>query len=154
MPVMGSGVCVAVEVVVVAPRPAAWTELARIEDHVEWMRDAVAIRFVGDDRQGIGTTFECDTRFGLIRLTDVMVITGWEHESSMAVEHRGVVAGSGCFTLEDGPGMVTRVRWEERLRFPWWLGGTPGAWVARPLLGALWRGNLRRLRARVEAAAV
>jgi hypothetical protein len=45
----------------------------------------------------------------------------------------------------------TRVTWDERLRFPWWLGGPAGSLVASPLLRAVWRGNLRRLAARVAA---
>jgi len=130
-------------------RAAVWEELARIEDHVTWMNDAAAIRFVGAQRRGTGTTFECDTRVGPLRLTDVMEITDWDEPSTMAVAHRGVVIGSGRFHLEDGPGRATSVRWDEHLRFPWWLGGYPGAWVARPILAALWRANLRRLRGRV-----
>jgi len=143
---------VEVAIVVSRPRSAVWNQLARIDDHVEWMRDATALRFVGDRRRGMGTTFECDTKVGPIRLTDIMEITEWEEGAAMAVEHRGLVTGSGRFTLEDGPGVSTTVRWHERLRFPWWLGGTIGAWVASPVLARLWRGNLRRLRARVEAA--
>ncbi len=130
-----------------------WAELERIENHVEWMRDAIAIRFVGDLRRGVGTTFECDTKVGPIRLTDIMEITQWEPGSKMAVMHRGLITGSGHFFLEDGPGTATTIRWEERLRFPWWFGGTIGAWVARPVLAALWRGNLRRLRTRAEDSA-
>jgi hypothetical protein len=144
---------VTVSTVVDEPRPAVWAELERIEDHIEWMLDATAIRFVGDRRRGLGTTFECDTRVGPIRLTDVMEITGWEPGSRMSVTHRGLIGGSGDFTLSDGPGPATTITWVERLRFPWWLGATAGALVARPILAALWRGNLGRLRTRVEAAA-
>jgi hypothetical protein len=145
---------VVVSMTVRVTRPTLWAELEQIEDHVEWMRDASAIRFVGDRRRGVGTTFECDTRVGPIRLTDVMEITAWEPGSRMAVAHRGLIAGSGQFSLGDGPGEATTIRWEERLRFPWWLGGPIGAWMARPVLAALWRDNLRRLRTRTEAPAV
>ena len=31
-----------------------WSELARIEDHVEWMMDATAIRFLSASRSGVG----------------------------------------------------------------------------------------------------
>ena len=141
---------VTVSIAVGVARPAVWAELERIEDHAEWMRDATAIRFVGDLRRGVGTIFECDTRVGPVRLTDVMEITDWEPGRRIGVAHRGLVAGAGDFYLLDGPGTATTIIWEERLRFPWWLGGTIGSWVARPVLAALWRGNLRRLRARVE----
>jgi hypothetical protein len=149
---LSSAVVVAVSIVIDGSRPAVWAELERIEDHVEWMGDAVAIRFLGSLRRGVGTAFECDTKVGPIRLVDVMEITTWEPGSRIGVTHRGLVSGSGCFSLEDGPGMATTVRWDERLRFPWWLGRTIGARLARPVLARLWRSNLRRLRIRVEGS--
>jgi len=102
-------VVVSVSTVVDVPRSAIWAELERIEDHVQWMRDATAIRFVGDGRSGVGTTFECDTKAGQIRLTDVMQITDGEAGSRMAVTHQGLVGGSGLFYLEDGPGSATTI---------------------------------------------
>ena len=150
----GRTVEITVSTVVDEPRSAVWAELERIEDHIEWMLDATAIRFVGDRRRGLGTTFECDTRVGPIRLTDVMEITGWVPRSRMSVTHRGVVGGTGDFVLSDGPQpATTTITWKERLEFPWWLGATIGASLARPVLAALWRGNLRRLRARIVATA-
>jgi hypothetical protein len=133
-------------------RKDVWGELARLEDHAEWMLDATAIRFKGEQRQGAGTRFECDTRFGPLRLTDVMEVTEWDDGERIGVRHRGVVGGAGSFTLRDVPGPATRIEWEELLVFPWWLGAALGAQLARPLFIALWRGNLRRLRARIGEA--
>jgi hypothetical protein len=130
-------------------RARVWNELERLEDHASWMLDATAIRFEGDRRRGVGTRFECDTRFGPLRLTDVMEVTEWEHGKRIGVEHRGAVSGSGCFTLQDAPGPATWVEWEEQLVFPWWLGAGLGAQLAKPLFIAIWKGNLRRLRDRV-----
>ena len=45
-------------------RERVWGELERIEDHAQWMLDATAIRVEGGQRRGVGTRFECDTRFG------------------------------------------------------------------------------------------
>jgi uncharacterized protein YndB with AHSA1/START domain len=133
-------------------RERVWDELARLEDHADWMLDATAIRFEGSQRRGVGTRFECDTRFGPLRLTDVMEVTEWEHGERIGVRHRGAVSGSGCFTLRDVPGPATRVEWEEQLTFPWWLGAAVGAQLAKPLFAAVWKGNLRRLRDRVGEA--
>ena len=145
-------VSVRVATEVAASRTVVWHELARIEDHVEWMLDATAIRFRSDQRTGIGTTFECDTRFGPLRLTDVMEVTAWEPERKIGVRHRGAVSGTGIFLLTDGPGSATRIEWEESLEFPWWLGAALGALVAKPLFAEIWKGNLRRLGRRVLQA--
>jgi hypothetical protein len=135
------------------PREHVWDELAQLENHVEWMLDATAIRFEGDLRRGVGTRFECDTRFGPLRLTDVLEVTEWEHGEKIGVQHVGAVSGTGCFTLRDAPRSATRVEWQESLTFPWWMGATLGAQMAKPLFVAIWKGNLRRLRNRVGATA-
>jgi Polyketide cyclase / dehydrase and lipid transport len=139
-----------IEVAIAAPPTVVWAHLADISSHVEWMADAVDIRFVTDRRQGVGVAFDCDTKVGPLRLVDRMEVTEWEPERRMGVRHSGLVTGSGVFALRvDGPGSTT-MTWSEDLRFPWWLAGRLGAWVARPVLSRIWRGNLRRLRERVE----
>jgi hypothetical protein len=144
-------VSVRVSTRVPAERSQVWAELERIEDHVEWMLDATAIRFLGSGRSGVGTTFECDTTFGPLRLTDLMEVTEWEPGVALGVRHRGAVGGVGRFSLTDAPGSATIIVWEEELSFPWWLGAALGGYVARPLFAAVWKGNLRRLAHRLVA---
>jgi hypothetical protein len=132
-------------------RELVWAELSSIERHVEWMLDATAIRFRDEQHRGVGTSFECDTKIGPIRLTDVMEITEWEPGKCIGVRHLGAVSGAGRFVLSDTSDGATLVAWDEQLRFPWWLGGAAGARLARPLFLALWKGNLRRLAQRVGA---
>src|SRR3546814_14870314 len=72
-----------------APPDAVWRDLEDLATHSEWMADAVAIRFLTDQRSGVGTTFECDTKVGPIRLTDVMEITEWRPGKAMGVRHTG-----------------------------------------------------------------
>lgn len=141
-----------------APPSRVWEVVEPIERHVDWMADAVAIRFVGDQTRGIGTRFACDTKVGPITLVDQMEITAWEPERAMGVRHTGVVSGSGVFHLEGIDGDIdsrprrTRFTWTEDLRFPWWLGGRLGELVGGNLvMGAIWRRNLRRLRTLVES---
>jgi carbon monoxide dehydrogenase subunit G len=133
-----------------APRDAVWMRLADIADHVQWMADASAIRFTGERRSGVGTTIECETRIGPLRTTDAMEVTEWREGRSLGVRHAGVVSGAGRFVLDDGGPASTSVTWDERLRFPWWLGGPVGGLVAAPVLRLVWRGNLRRLASLVE----
>ena len=128
-----------------------WADVRDIESHVEWMHDAVEIRFLTSAREGPGTRFECDTKVGPISLTDVMEITSWEDERRMGVRHVGLVEGTGEFTLRDLGSGQTEFRWQEDLAFPWFMGGPVGAFFARPVLRFIWRCNLARLKARIEA---
>ena len=128
-----------------------WVHVEAVETHVEWMRDAECITFVGEQRRGVGTTFDCLTRVGPFHTTDRMVVTAVEPGVALAIEHRGAVTGRGELRLHPlAAGRATELCWEETLTFPWWFGGVVGEQVARPVLGALWRANLRGLRAVVE----
>jgi hypothetical protein len=113
------------------------------------MQDAVAIRITSPRTTGVGTTFECDTRVGPLKLTDRMEITEWRERRAMTIRHTGLVRGVGRFTLKLCPG-GTLFTWEERLRFPWWLGGPLTGVVASPVLRRIWKGNLAQLKELVE----
>ena len=69
----------------------------------------------------------------------------------MGVRHEGLVTGEGRFTLTAVGEGRTEFAWAERLRFPWWMGGPVGGAIGAPVLKAIWRRNLRRLKALVEA---
>lgn len=144
-----------VTVVVEIDRPQAevWAYLRDISSHVEWMADATEIRFTTAKTEGTGTSFECDTKIGPIRLTDVMTITSWVDETEMGVRHEGIVTGVGEFQLtpaNDGNG--TFFSWREDLSFPLWLGGPVGEIVAKPILTAVWKRNLKRLKSTLESS--
>ncbi len=126
-----------------------WQIVEPIERHVDWMHDAVAIRFTSDQTRGVGTAFLCDTKVGPIRLTDKMEITEWVPGKAMGVKHIGIVTGTGVFTLESlSNGMRTLFKWEEKLVFPWFLGGPLGAFVGgKIVLRQIWKRNLRGLAA-------
>jgi hypothetical protein len=141
-----------VSTVVDVPPDRLWRRLEAIEDHGQWMADARAITFVGRQRRGVGTEFDCLTAIGPLRTTDRMVVTEWEPRRAMGIVHRGVVTGRGRFTLKRKRGARTRFTWDERLRFPWWMGGPVGAFVAKPVLRSVWRRNLARLKRLAEGA--
>lgn len=130
-----------------------WDVVEPVERHVDWMADAVAIRFKTDQTRGVGTEFFCDTKVGPIKLVDEMTITAWEPGKTMGVRHTGVVTGTGEFTLHALDEHRTRFTWSEELVFPWWLGGPIGAFVGGQIvMKAIWRRNLRELKRLVEAA--
>lgn len=141
---------VKVGVTIDAPPARVWDEVEHIERHVAWMADAEAIRFTSRARRGVGTTFDCETRVGPVRLTDRMEVTEWRAGRAMGVRHVGVVTGTGRFTLRRARRGRTRFTWEERLRYPWWLGGPVGGVVGDRVMATIWRRNLSALKRIVE----
>ena len=121
-----------------------WAVLADLQSHDQWMKDAEKIEFESDSRSGTGTVMRVETRVGPLRTSDVIEVTGWTEGESIDVIHRGLVRGTGVLSMSEVGGDV-RVDWIERLQFPWWLGGPITAFLAKPVLAAIWRGNLRRL---------
>lgn len=143
-----SGIEVAIDIE--ATPAQVWAVVEDVGRHVEWMDDAVAIHFTSPHRQGPGTTFDCDTKVGPLRLTDKMEITEWSPGRTMGVRHVGLVTGSGRFTLTARADGTTTFAWAEHLTFPWWLGGPVGAAVGGIALKAVWRRNLTNLKRLVE----
>lgn len=87
---------------------------------------------------------EVETKVGPFLTTDIMEVTGWDEGHSIEVAHSGLIKGAGTLRVTPTEG-GTVVEWIEELSFPWWLGGPITALFARPVLAAIWRGNLRRL---------
>ncbi len=137
-----------IETSIRASREEVWSELANLATHASWMKDAVAVEFLGEEKSGIGTRMRVPTRVGPFRTTDILEVTGWVEGESITVDHEGLVSGSGQFKVEgDNPTIVV---WEENLRFPWWVGGPVAAFFARPILRSIWSGNLKRFAERFQ----
>jgi hypothetical protein len=141
-----------VSIIIDRPPSVVWRNVEDIASHVDWMADAVAIRFTSASKSGVGTTFDCDTKIGPIRLTDRMAITEWVPDSTMGVSHVGTVTGKGRFQLRPVGDGRTEFIWEEDLTFPLWMGGPVGARFGAPVMKRIWRRNLEGLKRQVENA--
>ena len=143
---------VRVGVTIDAPRGAVWDIVKDVSRHVDWMAEARSLRLVSGRPNRVGAVYECLTVVGPLRTLDVMEVTEWRRGRSIGVRHVGVVTGGGRFTLRRafGRGRRTRFTWDERLRFPWFLGGPIGAVVGGRVLAFVWRRNLGRLKRLVE----
>ena len=138
-------------VVIDAAPDAVWSTVEQLERHVDWMADADAIRFETDQHRGVGTRLLVDTRVGPLRFTDRLEVVEWIEGAVIGVLHVGRVTGTGQFTLDRSVDGGTLFAWEEDLHLPWWLGGRVGDLVSAPILKWVWRHNLQRLKAQVEA---
>ena len=143
---------IAVSIEIDATPEKVWAIVEPVENHIDWMHDAVAIHFQTEQTRGVGTTFLCDTKVGPIKLVDRMEITEWAPGAAMGVRHTGMVTGTGLFTLTPiDLGRRTRFAWDEDLIFPWWLGGRFGSYIGGKLvMKPIWRRNLRGLKRLVE----
>ena len=109
------------------------------------MMDALSVDITSEVTEGIGLTFDCLTAVGPFRVRDQMEVIEWKPDRVMGVRHSGIVSGIGQFTLApiaEG----TRFSWDESIDLPLRFGGRLGESVAKPLLTAIWRRNLRSLR--------
>ena len=86
-----------------------------LEHHIRWMADAQSIEFVGSQRTGVGTVFNCVTRIGPFVTHDLLAITEWEHMARIGVQHKGEVRrglsrqGVRCGSMEPWPVMFSAV---------------------------------------------
>lgn len=135
---------------VTQPVDVVWQAIADLASHVKWMKDAVSLEFLTDRASGVGTTMEVATRVGPLRTIDVIEVTDWMEGSHIDVKHKGLITGRGRLAVMSAEDR-TIVTWTEDLRFPWWTGGPVAAWVAKPVLASLWKGNLRRLEASLSS---
>lgn len=132
-----------VSVPIPAPIETVWEDLARIETHAEWMTDAVAIEFLSETRQGVGTRIRVPTRIGPLTTVDHMTFTEWEPPHRMAIAHEGKFTGTGEMLLR-ATGDGTILTWREEVHFPPLFAGRLGEWAAAPILRRVWRANLNR----------
>lgn len=133
-----------------APLERVWAEAIDFASHTEWMKDARAIRFESDQREGVGTVLLIETRVGPFRTVDRFEVTDVVSMTSVAGRHVGLFTGEGRFELSSQEPGRTRFAWRERIRFPWYFGGPVGAWVGKFVLAHIWRSNLAALKRRIE----
>jgi uncharacterized protein YndB with AHSA1/START domain len=141
---------VEVSVIIRAPLETVWAAAADLESHTQWMADAESITFLTARRRGRGTRMEVATRVGPLGTKDIMEVTEWVDRQRIGVRHTGVVTGEGAFELIPTNAGTTRFTWRERLVFPWYLGGRLAAWISSPVLAAVWKRNLTRLKQQLE----
>ena len=55
---------ISVAVEIDAPPDEVWDIVEPLEDHPDWMRDAVSVRFASDQTRGVGTRTIVDTKSG------------------------------------------------------------------------------------------
>lgn len=127
-----------------APPHRVWSVLADWEGQATWMPDVAWVRPAGTKRE-LGAVIEVRTKvLGIPFATDVITVTGWEPARRIAVEHHGVVVGTGEWLLEPADDGTTFV-WIEEIRMPPPVLGDVALWLYGPIQRWMIRRSLRNL---------
>ena len=126
-------------IIIDKPLDIVWQEVKVMENHVNWMEDAVKIDILSENNSGINTKMNVLTKVGPIKLTDIITVTEWKEKESIGVIHEGIVTGEGIFYLTELNESQTEFRWEETLKFPIYLGGVIGEFFGSYVLKYIWK---------------
>ena len=133
-----------------APPDRAWAFVLRWEQQPRWIRDAVWVRVVTPEREGVGTRIQVLNRVLHVPLfTEQLEVTAWDPPRRLEMTHRGFVRGVGTWWFEPDAG-GTRFTWSEELSVPIPILGEVALWIYRPFMGRLMRTGLENLQRLIE----
>jgi uncharacterized protein YndB with AHSA1/START domain len=128
-----------------------WAAAIRWEDQPRWMQDAVWVRVVSSEREGVGTRIRVKNRVLHVPLfAEELEVTTWDPPRRLEMRHRSFVRGLGTWELEPHGG-GTLFRWTEDLSLPIPLLGELALLVYRPFLRRLMCRGLSTFQRLVDA---
>ena len=139
-----------ISTVINKPLNVVWDEVKVMENHVNWMEDAVKIDILSDNNSGLHTKMNVLTKVGPISLNDIITVKEWKEKESIGVIHEGIVTGKGVFYLKKIDENKTKFKWVETLKFPFYLGGPVGEIFGGLILKLIWKKNLKNLKEIIE----
>ncbi len=138
-------------VVVSAPPERCWAFALDWEGQPRWIRDAVWVRVLTREREGVGVRIEVLNRVLHVPVfTEQLEVTAWDPPRRLEMGHRGFVRGVGTWWFEpDAAG--TRFTWTEELSLPIPILGEVALWIYRPFMRRLMRAGLANLQRSIES---
>lgn len=129
-----------------------WSVLADWERQAVWMRDADRVEVLTPFRAGVGVTLAVRTRvYGVPLFTERLEVIAWDPPRRLAVAHRGIVRGTGAWTVEPAA-TGTRLTWTEDVALAVPLAGELAARAYAPYLRSLMGRSLAALRSSIVAS--
>ena len=132
-----------------APIARVWEIAADVQRQPEWMHEMKRVEMITPGVIRVGSRGRATVRIFGISTTDDVVITQLEPPHAFGIRHEGRFTGEGLLLFSATPEGGTLINWTEYLRPP--LFATIGGFVQRPILGAIFRSDLRHLKRLVEA---
>jgi len=133
---------------IAAPRSAVWAYASDIVRQPEWMHEMKRVEMLTPPPVQPGSRGRATVRIFGISTTDDVVITQFDPPSTFAIRHEGKFVGEGLLRFTEIDATHTRIDWMEYLRPP--LFANIGGFVQRPILGAIFRSDLRHLKRILE----
>jgi carbon monoxide dehydrogenase subunit G len=151
--VVRKGWQVVVEMAETVPGPpgVVWDLITDWEHQDDWMLEAADFVVTSEQREGIGVEAEATIKIGGITTRDKVRVVGWEPNRYLAIHHHGWVSGEGHIYLTPLGDDRTHVFWREELDPPVGVLGAIGMTAFKPLMGRLFRRDLRVLASLVRA---
>ena len=135
---------------IAAARSDVWAYASDIARQPEWMHEMKRVEMLTPPPVQPGSRGRATVRIFGISTTDDVVITQFEPPSTFAIRHEGKFVGEGLLRFTEIDVTHTRIDWMEYLRPP--LFANIGGFVQRPILGAIFRSDLRHLKRILEMA--
>ena len=132
-----------------APIDEVWDVVSDIERQPLWMEEMKAVRLRSPGPVGVGSRGDADVRIFLLGIVDAVEVDLYDPPTHFGIRHVGTYSGAGRITLEAIDAGRTLVRWDERLVPP--LFPHLGQLLQKPIMGAIFQGDLERLREIVES---
>jgi hypothetical protein len=132
-----------------APIDEVWDVVSDLERQPLWMEEMKSIRLRSPGPLGVGTRGEADVRIFMVGVVDAVEVDVHDPPTHLGIRHVGLFAGEGRIALEAIDADRTLVRWDERLVPP--LFPNLGQVLQKPVLGAIFQGDLERLKEIVES---
>ncbi|MFP5297482.1 MAG: SRPBCC family protein [Actinomycetota bacterium] len=136
------------------PPDVVWHLITDWENQDRWMLEARDFVVTSDHREGVGVEGEATVTIGGITTRDRIVVTAWEPERLLAIEHFGWVSGAAEMRLTALGPDVTHLFWQERLYPPLGALGGVGISLFKPLMQKIFERDLRVLSALTRAEAL
>jgi uncharacterized membrane protein len=136
------------EITIVAPRSDVWAYASDIARQPEWMHEMKRVEMLTPPPVQPGSRGRATVRIFGISTTDDVVITQFDPPSTFAIRHEGKFVGEGLLRFTEIDATSTRIDWMEYLRPP--LFANIGGFVQRPILGGIFRSDLRHLKRILE----
>ena len=133
---------------IAAPRSTAWAYASDIARQPEWMHEMKRVEMLTPPPVQPGSRGRATVRIFGISTTDDVVITQFDPPSTFAIRHEGKFVGEGLLRFTEIDATHTRIDWMEYLRPP--LFANIGGFVQRPILGSIFRSDLRHLKRILE----